>query len=233
MLIGDNLKGMNGERMIKISNVWKKYETVTALKNVSLEFKRGRMYSIMGPSGSGKTTLLNMIATLSQPTDGEIVINGEKINEMSNDNAADLRNNHIGFVFQAFNLFPRLTAEMNVAVPMFVQKDLTLKQIKSRSITLLTELGLGDRVTHFPGNLSAGEKQRVALARAMANNPDIILADEPTGNLDAENEKYVLSKLRKLSDEGKTIIVVSHNPVIKEYAHENITMSFGEVVSVE
>ena len=220
-------------KVIEISNVWKKYENLIAVKNVTLEFNKGTMYSIMGPSGSGKTTLLNMIATLCRPSEGQIIFKGKDINEMSEDDTAVLRNNQIGFVFQAFNLFPRLTAEMNVSVPMYVQDGITLSEIKNKSNDLLIEFGLSERLSHYPGKLSAGEKQRVALARALANNPDVILADEPTGNLDEENEKFVLSKLRSLSEKGKTIIVVSHNPVVKNYAHQNIVMAFGEVVSIE
>lgn len=221
------------ESIIKLVRVWKEYESVVAVKDLSYDFLKGKMYAIMGPSGSGKTTLINMIATLSKQTRGEIVLMGHNIKDLSDDACADIRNNQLGFVFQAFNLLPRISAQKNVEVPMYVQKNLTLEAIEQRSKALLSDFGLVERIDHYPKDLSAGEKQRVAIARALANEPDLLLADEPTGNLDEENEKYVLEILKALTKEGKTVVLVSHNPIVKDYADVVIQMSYGEVVSVE
>ena len=216
---------------IKIKNVIKKYkldnEIVTAVNNLSFDFEYGKMYAIMGHSGSGKSTLIQCLGLLDNITSGEIYIDNEDISKKTVDEQNKLRNIKIGFVFQDYYLNNTMKAYENVMLPMLINKKYKNKNITKMAKILLCEVGLKDRIKHYPKQLSGGEQQWVAIARAIANNPDIILADEPTGNLDEENEKYILTILKKMANKGKCVIVVSHNPLIKEYADIVINMKKG------
>jgi len=183
----------------------------------------------MGPSGSGKSTLLHMIGALDTPTKGKVYIAGKDISRYSEDELAGIRGKNIGFVFQQFNLFPNLTAQENVILPMVFQKSPEKERVK-RARELLFSLGLEDRIHHRPAELSGGEKQRIAIARALANDPEIIVADEPTGNLDSETGKKIMEVLRTLNkEEGKTLILVTHDPNIAKLAEKTIHIKDGKI----
>ncbi len=214
--------------VIKLSGITKSYKNAGAvLRNVNLEFEAGKLYGIMGPSGSGKTTLLNIIGTLENSSEGEIEILGKNLSGYKEKDLCNLRAKHIGYVFQNFYLNPYLDAVDNVIVPMKVNDEIMPKERKTLAENLLKRFELGERMNHFKSQLSGGEQQRVAIARALANDPDIILADEPTGNLDEENEIVVFEMLKSLSKSGKTVIVVSHNEIVKNYADEIINIVKG------
>jgi putative ABC transport system ATP-binding protein len=185
----------------------------------------------MGPSGSGKTTLMNMIGCLDRPTSGEIRLDGEDVSRLNEDRLAEIRGEKIGFVFQNFNLIPRMTALKNVVLPM-VFLGIPRSTRNERAIALLRDLGLENRISHFPSELSAGEQQRVAIARALANNPSIILADEPTGNLDTKTGEQVMDILTSLNKEGKTIVLVTHDPSIARYSKRVLPMKDGRIGEV-
>jgi putative ABC transport system ATP-binding protein len=185
---------------------------VFALKDASIDIQKGEFVALMGPSGSGKSTLLHLIAAMDRATDGEILVLGEDLNDLSDREIARWRNEHIGFIFQSFNLIPVLTAIENVELPLKLT-NLSAKQRVEHAATALKLVGLGDRMTHLPRQLSGGQEQRVAIARAIVTDPDLILADEPTGNLDATSAQEVLKLLRTLNQEhGKTIVMVTHDP---------------------
>lgn len=186
-----------------------------ALDNVSYEFKPGKMYAIMGHSGSGKSTLISIIGLIETYTSGKITIDQKDISELKDDELSNLRMKHIGFVFQDFYLDEHLKAYENVMLPMLINKEIKKEERKEKACKLLIDLGLRDRINHFPKEMSGGEQQRVAIARSLANDPKIILADEPTGNLDEENEKLVFETLKDLSKKGKCVIVVTHSEEIK------------------
>ncbi|MEW6102441.1 MAG: ABC transporter ATP-binding protein [bacterium] len=201
--------------MIELKNISKTYflkaSRVEALKNISLEIKGGDFVSIMGPSGSGKSTLLSIIGCLDIPTLGSYILDGKEVSSLSDDELSLIRNKKIGFVFQAFHLLPRFNAQDNVGLPL-IYKGVSKKQREERANFCLSEVGLGDRLFHNPSELSGGEQQRVAIARALANSPQVILADEPTGNLDSSSSEEIMSILSRLNEkEGITIIVVTHN----------------------
>lgn len=222
------------EKIIELNNVWKIYQLgkveLTALKGVSLDVTRGDFVSIMGPSGSGKSTLLNMIGCLDIPTKGKVVLNGKDISKLTDDQLSQLRGETIGFVFQTFNLMPHLTALENVMLPMVFQGKL-LKQRKTRAKQLLTSVGLEKRINHHPAELSGGERQRVAIARAFANDPEIVIADEPTGNLDSVTGKKIMQLLKRFhKEEKKTIIVVTHDPNIADYSENIVNIKDGELI---
>lgn len=205
--------------MKKCSKTYKtKYHTIPAMVNTSIRFEKGKFYLIMGHSGSGKTTLINCLAMIENIDSGDIYYQGKNITELSEVEKAVIKNQVIGLVFQDFLLNQNMNALENVILPMYLNKNIKKEDRKKRAILLLTQLGIDDRSSHYPKQLSGGEQQRVAIARALANDPDIILADEPTGNLDEENEKFVLDLFKKLTKNGKCIIVVSHNSEIKKYA---------------
>lgn len=185
------------------------------------------MYAIMGHSGSGKSTLIQCLGLLDNVTSGKIYIDNEDVSKKTVDEQNKLRNIKIGFVFQDYYLNNTMKAYENVMLPMLINKKYKNKNITKMAEMLLCEVGLEDRIKHYPKQLSGGEQQRVAIARAIANNPDIILADEPTGNLDEANEKYILTILKKMANRGKCVIIVSHNPLIKEYADIVINMKKG------
>lgn len=220
-------------KMISIKNLNKVYKTgaveVHALKNVNLEIEQGEFIAIMGHSGSGKSTLMNILGCLDRPTDGEYLLDGINIKNQNQDELSLIRNKKIGFVFQAFNLIPRTNTLRNVELPMIYAKVKT-SQRKQRAIELLEKVGLGDRVNHLPNELSGGQKQRVAIARALANNPPIILADEPTGNLDTQSSEEIMDIFRSLNREGNSIILVTHEPDIAQYADRVIVFRDGKIV---
>ncbi|WP_026894521.1 ABC transporter ATP-binding protein [Clostridiisalibacter paucivorans] len=205
----------------------KEYTDVKALKDVSINIDYHKFYGIMGPSGSGKTTLINMLGLLDTPNSGEIYINNVDVSKLKEDERAKIRMKKIGFIFQAFYLNPSLKAFENVMIPMYINPEYGKVDLKEKAINLLNSLGLSNRINHFPRELSAGEQQRVAIARALANDPQCIIADEPTGNLDTNNETIVLNKLKELTRQGKSVIVVSHNEVIDSYADKIYHMSDG------
>lgn len=222
------------EEIIKLENIWKTYLLgeikLTVLKGVSLSVKKGSFVAIMGPSGSGKSTLLHMVGALDVPSKGSIYIAGQDISKLSEDELAKIRGKEIGFVFQQFNLLPNLTAIENVVLPMVFQ-GIPEKQRTERAKELLGSLGMEKRINHKPNELSGGERQRIAIARALANDPEIIVADEPTGNLDSETGKKIMEVFIELhKGKKKTIIVVTHDPNIAGYTEEVINIKDGEII---
>jgi putative ABC transport system ATP-binding protein len=220
--------------VIKLENIYKRYRLgkvdLEAIRGISLEINPGSFVVIMGPSGSGKSTLLNMLGCLDIPTTGKIFLKGEDVAKMSENKLAQLRGRTIGFIFQEFNLIPNLTALENVTLPMIFQ-GISEKQRKERAIELLASLGLENRVNHQPSELSGGERQRVAIARAFANNPEVVIADEPTGNLDSTTGKKIMEILVNLhKNEGKTLVVVTHDPNIAQYSQEVIDIKDGQII---
>jgi putative ABC transport system ATP-binding protein len=201
---------------------------VPALRGLSLEIKDGEFLAIMGPSGSGKSTLLHMLGCLDLPTDGRILLQDLEISQLDEDHLAQIRGKKIGFVFQTFHLVPTLTALENVELPLIFQR-IPRSQRRARAQALLSKVGMAERMRHQPSQLSGGERQRVAIARALAADPEIILADEPTGNLDSESGKVVLSLLKQLHREGKTVILVTHNPEAAAYADRVVRVRDGQL----
>ena len=218
---------------MNIENVCKVYKTkndeVKALDNVSYEFKPGKLYAIMGHSGSGKSTLISILGLIETLTSGRITINNKDISKLKDDELANLRMKYIGFVFQDFYLDEHLKAYENVLLPMLINKEIKKSDRKEKALKLLTDLGLNERINHYPKELSGGECQRVAIARSLANDPKIILADEPTGNLDEENEKLVFETLNDLAKKGKCVIVVTHSEEIRKYADEILKITKGKL----
>lgn len=200
--------------------------TVVVLNGIDLEIERGEFIVIMGPSGSGKSTLLNIIGCLDRPTSGDYLLEGVRISEKSDNELAEIRNRHIGFVFQNFNLLPRFSAWKNVELPLLYGGVDSVER-KGRAHGILQKLGLLERADHKPNELSGGEQQRVAIARALINNPGILLADEPTGNLDSRSGRDILDIFESLNKEGVTVILVTHESVIAERAQRVITMKDG------
>jgi putative ABC transport system ATP-binding protein len=223
---------MTGEVMIRTTDLWKTYvmgdEEIHALCGVSFEIRRGEYVAIIGPSGSGKSTLMNMIGCLDTPTKGEYWLNGKLVSTMDDDELAWIRNKEIGFVFQTFNLLPRATALHNVELPLIYNGTPAAERLE-KARKALESVELGHRVTHRPNELSGGQRQRVAIARALVNNPSIILADEPTGNLDSKTSVEIMSLLERLHEQGNTIIVVTHEPDIAAHAHRVLTILDGQI----
>ena len=203
--------------------------TVPVLHGIDLSIYEVEFTSIMGPSGSGKSTFMNILGCLDRPTEGSYRLDGQEVAHLSDDELAYVRNKRIGFVFQSFNLLPKLTALDNVALPM-VYAGVSKQERKKRASQLLTELGLGTRLDHMPAELSGGQRQRVAIARALANDPAIIMADEPTGNLDSKASLDVMHIFTELYEQGRTIILVTHEPDIAEYAGRNVVLRDGLIV---
>lgn len=221
-------------KVVELVEVTKVYElprgSIKALDNVSASIEAGEFISVMGPSGSGKTTLLNIIGCLDVPTSGRVVIGGENINGLSDDLLTKIRRDKIGFVFQQFNLIPTLTALENIEYPMILKG---LNGHEKRSKELLRSVGIDEKLgENKPNELSGGEQQRVAVARALANDPDIILADEPTGNLDTKTSKDIMQLLKATNERGKTIIVVTHDPLVASYTKRTFKLVDGRVDSV-
>ena len=206
-----------------------KNEKIIAMDNVNLEIDTGKLYVIMGHSGSGKSTLIQILGLLDNLTHGQLYINGQDVSNISEDEKADIRQKEIGFVFQSFYLNPKLTAIENVMLPMYINKDIESSNRRRKALKLLTNFGLENRINHYPKELSGGEQQRIAIARALANDPSFILADEPTGNLDVNNEEIVYNTLRELANSGKAVLVVSHNESIKKYADKVLYMNLGKL----
>ena len=220
--------------IIELKNVTKEFkrknETIKALDDISINFEAGKFYAIMGHSGSGKSTAINIISMLEDVTSGTYKINGIDTKNLSSDEIADLRKDYIGLVFQDFYLDEHLKAYENVILPMIINSKIKKEERKERALELLETVDLSERVNHFPKELSGGECQRVAIARALANNPHVILADEPTGDLDEENEHKIFKILKRLSEEGKCIIVVSHSNEVKKYADIIYNLKKGKLV---
>lgn len=219
--------------IITIEDITKTYKTkkrdIEVLKNIDLTFSLGKFYAIMGPSGSGKSTLFNILGLVDTPSSGTYKINGIDTTKLTDKSSSIIRMNNIGFVFQDFNLDPYLNALENVMMPLYLNKKIKKEDREKISKDILTKLNLENRLEHFPNELSGGEAQRVAIARALVNNPNIILADEPTGNLDEKLETEIFKILKSLTKENKCVIVVSHSSKIKEYADVVYTLKDGKI----
>lgn len=212
-----------------IKNYYHKEKKIEVLKSLSYDFEKGKFYGIMGHSGSGKTTLFNIIGTIDKEYNGNILVNSKNISSLNDEDMASLRNLEIGFVFQDFFLDEGLTALENVMVPMIINANIPKEEREVIAKKLLKEVGMEDREKHFPKELSGGEKQRVAIARALSNNPNILLCDEPTGNLDEETENKIFALLKNLSKSGKCVIVVSHSNEVKSYADVMLYLKDGKL----
>ena len=212
-----------------IKDYYHKEKKIEVLKTLSYNFEKGKFYGIMGHSGSGKTTLFNIIGTIDKEYNGNILVNSKNISSLNDEDMASLRNLEIGFVFQDFFLDEGLTALENVMVPMIINANIPKEEREVIAKKLLKEVGMEDREKHFPKELSGGEKQRVAIARALSNNPNILLCDEPTGNLDEETENKIFALLKNLSKSGKCVIVVSHSNEVKSYADVMLYLKDGKL----
>ena len=226
---------MRTEAIVALEGVWKVYRMgrrrkieVEALRGVDLAVERGEFLAVMGPSGSGKSTLLHLMGCLDRPTKGRVLFEGQDVTRLRPSALARIRNRRVGFVFQSFNLFPALTALGNVELPMIFAGMPRAERIY-RAQELLSRVGLGERAKHLPSELSGGEQQRVAIARALANSPDLLLADEPTGNLDTETGRGVLSLLSEANREGVTVAVVTHDPEVAEAAGRKLGLRDGRI----
>lgn len=221
------------DHVIDVTNVKRTFvvgnQQVHALKGINLQIDRNEYVALMGPSGSGKSTLMNMLGCLDTPSSGIYILNDIDVSELSADELADIRNQEIGFIFQTFNLLPRYTALENVALPL-VYAGVSKQEREARAAELLTLVGLGDRMDHKPNELSGGQRQRVAVARAMVNDPAIILADEPTGNLDSETTKEIMALFEKIHANGNTVILVTHEEEIAAQTQRVIRLKDGIIV---
>jgi putative ABC transport system ATP-binding protein len=213
-----------------VRKVYRNGSEVEALKGIDLQIERGELLAVIGPSGSGKTTLLNCLSGLEHIDEGEILVDGSNLARLSDDDRTDYRAKSMGFVFQAFNLLPVLTAEENVEIPMLLLGS-TSREARARALETLDQVGLAPRASHRPDQLSGGEQQRVAVARALVHRPAVVWADEPTGNLDSESTKGILDLLLRLNADGQTIVMVTHNPQVAEAAARTITMRDGEITA--
>ena len=222
------------EPILHLKNIYKSYylgkQELKVLKDISLNIFKNEYVALMGPSGSGKSTLMNILGCLDTATSGTYVLNGKDVSKMPDNDLAEIRNKEIGFVFQQFNLLPRLTAAENVALPL-VYNGTSKKQRIEQALEMLDRVGLADRSHHKPNELSGGQGQRVAIARALVNNPAIILADEPTGNLDSKTSEEIMQIFGKIHNEGNTVILVTHEEEIAHYAHRVIRLKDGVIES--
>ena len=220
--------------MIKMESIRKVYNTgkveVEALRGLDLHIRRGDFLTVIGPSGSGKSTLMNIIGCLDKPTSGDYTLNGQNIKNMNDNTLSELRNKEIGFVFQNFNLLPYASAYENVEMPLLFA-GVGGKKRKEKVVSILTRVGLANRMDHKPNELSGGQKQRVAIARALVNSPNIILADEPTGNLDTQSGVEIMELFVDLWKEGNTIVMITHDPRAKDYSDNSITITDGMIAS--
>ena len=232
---GDSAKA-NVEILIEIEDLWKTYqmgaEEIHALRGVSFRIPKGSYVAIMGPSGSGKSTMMNLIGCLDTPSKGKYLLNSRLVSEMDDDELAHIRNKEIGFVFQTFNLLPRASALHNVELPL-IYNGTPSHERKERAMQALQSVELGERLYHRPNELSGGQRQRVAIARALVNNPSIILADEPTGNLDSATSSEIMALFDNLYERGNTIILVTHEHDIASHAHRVIRLLDGQIASDE
>jgi putative ABC transport system ATP-binding protein len=224
----------NGE-VVKLIEVHKTYHTgdvdVHAVRGVSLEIQRGEFVALMGASGSGKSTLMNILGCLDRPTSGRYVLDDADVSELDRDRLADIRNHKLGFVFQSFNLLPRTSARENVELPLlYGTRSLTNAQLREKADAVLASVGLSGREEHHPSQLSGGQQQRVAIARALVNDPEVVLADEPTGNLDSRTSVEIMGIFQQLNDRGITIIMVTHEPDIAAFARRNVVMRDGLIL---
>ena len=222
--------------ILKLTDICKDYqqgkEPVRVLKNICLTVEKGDYLAIMGPSGSGKTTLMNIIGCLDVPTSGTYELDGKNLKDLSDDDLADIRNRHIGFVFQHFHLLPKMTALDNVALPL-LYADVSLKERRERAAEALKAVGLEERMDFYPNQLSGGQCQRVAIARAMVGKPDLLLADEPTGALDTKSGNQIMDIFRQLSSDGMTIVMITHEPSIADCADKTYRILDGELFTGE
>ena len=230
-------QGPGPDDVIVVENLWRTYDMgseqqVQALRGVNLRIRHNEYVAIMGPSGSGKSTLMNLIGCLDTPSQGQYWLNGHKVSELNDDELARIRNKEIGFVFQTFNLLARATALHNVELPLIYNGTGSEERLE-RAKAVLATVSLAERMYHKPNELSGGQRQRVAIARALVNHPSIILADEPTGNLDSKTGVEIMALFNELHAEGNTIIVVTHEPDIAEYAHRVVHIRDGEIASDE
>lgn len=225
---------MEKKELIKVTDIGRKYvigaEEIHALRSVNLTIYKGEFVALMGPSGSGKSTLMNILGCLDTPTKGTYILNGTNVSAMNDNELAEIRNKEIGFVFQTFNLLPRSTSLDNVALPL-VYAGYSKSERTEKATQALESVGLGNRITHRPNELSGGQRQRVAVARALVNNPSIILADEPTGNLDTKTSVEIMGLLETIHNKGNTIILVTHEEDIAKHAHRIVRMRDGEIES--
>ncbi len=220
------------EKVIEIHNIVKNYQVgsviVQALRSISIDIQRNEYVAIMGPSGSGKSTLMNLLGCLDTPSSGSYILNGTDVSKMEDDYLAEIRNKEIGFIFQTFNLLPRYSALENVTLPL-IYAGVAKAEREKVAVETLIQVGLGDRMTHKPNELSGGQRQRVAIARALVNNPSIILADEPTGNLDSKTSVDIMGLLDEIHRKGNTVIVVTHEEDIAMHAARIIRLFDGEI----
>lgn len=227
---------MNEEAMIRIEKLVRNFhlgkQVIKVLKEISFDIKKNEYVALMGPSGSGKSTLMNILGCLDTPTGGEYWLNKQLVSKLSEDELAEIRNKEIGFVFQTFNLLPRSTALDNVALPL-IYAGFSKSEREERAKEVLEQVGLSDRIKHKPNELSGGQRQRVAVARAIVNNPSIILADEPTGNLDSVTSYEIMGLFDEIHKKGNTIILVTHEEEIARHAHRIIRLKDGEIESDE
>ncbi len=224
---------MKNKEVVRLESVEKTYQLgeveVHALRGVDMNVTQGEFLSIIGPSGSGKSTLLQLIGALDRPTEGDVSLDGVGISSLSESRLARLRGEKIGFIFQFFNLYPTLNALQNVELPMMLL-GVDKGKRRERSLELLEMVGLADRLHHLPSQLSGGQRQRVAIARSLANDPPLILADEPTGNLDSESGGEVLGLFRELNEEGRTIVIVTHDPAVAELTPRLVRLKDGKIM---
>ena len=221
---------MNALEMVHITKSYVRGDnTVHALTDISAVIEKGEWVSIMGPSGSGKSTLMNILGCLDRPTSGKYLLDGAEVDSLSDDQLATERNKKIGFVFQNFNLLPRMDALNNVALPL-IYAGISREERMKKAAHALERVGLGDRLDHRPNELSGGQRQRVAIARALVNDPTIVLADEPTGNLDTRSGEEIMDIFKELHKQGRTIVLVTHEPEIAEFAERIIVVRDGEIV---
>lgn len=211
------------KELIKINNLNKEFGKVKALNNINLSVYEGEWLAIMGPSGSGKSTLLNILSLMDTPSSGEYILDNENLEQMDEEQKITLRREKIGLVFQQFHLIPYLNALENVMLSQYYHSSVDEEDAKM----VLEKVGLSHRLTHLPSQLSGGEQQRICIARALINNPELLLADEPTGNLDEANEQIVLQTLQKLKNEGKTIVLITHNPDLAKFADRTLILQHG------
>jgi putative ABC transport system ATP-binding protein len=227
---------MGGSPIVRLENIDKVYRmgqvSVSALHGVSISFAQGSFWAIMGPSGSGKTTLLNLIGCLDRPTTGRCVVGGRDVNRLDDNALSDLRLTHLGFIFQDFNLIPGFTVRENLELPMYY-RGVGAQVSARRARELAEQVGLGERLEHRPTELSGGQQQRVAIARALANDPPLLLADEPTGNLDSATGEQIMELLAGLQQQGKTLIIVTHDPGVAAHAPQRLYMRDGGIERIE